>query len=54
MARRGLDEDLKYNKLRLITPAIEGPSGPMNHSQPALDGELPPDPLGYVPDDKEK
>ena len=49
MAQRRMEEDLKYNDLPLTSPAIEGPQGPMNHTQPALDGELPPDPLSYIP-----
>jgi hypothetical protein len=54
MAQRRMEEDLKYNNLRLVTPAIEGPNGPMNHTQPALDGELPEDPLGYIPSGEER
>lgn len=49
-----MDEDLKYNDLPLTSPAIEGPNGPMNHTQPALDGELPADPLSYIPSGDER
>ncbi len=49
MAQRKLEEDLRYNDLPLTSPVIEGPQGPMNHTQPMLDGEEPSDPLGYIP-----
>ena len=48
MARK-MESDLEYNNLPLTSPCIEGPQGPMNHTQPMLDGELPDDPLSYIP-----
>lgn len=48
-----LDEDLRYNDLPLTSPAIEGPNGPMNHTQPLLDGKFPDDPLSYIPSGNE-
>ena len=37
----------------ICSPLIDA-DGSMAYSQPALDGELPPDPVGYLGDKKEK
>ena len=50
MAERKMQNDpFDLEGPELTSPSIEGPHGPMNHTQPMLDGSLPPDPLGYVP-----